>query len=243
MKAEIKERVYLLIIIFCMFMCGAMVITMLTGEKPGENDEHVPAMREIIVPQSDEDAGGVADNKDSTEADSNGPQDDKNTVINQSTEKNNGDAAADNSQLAITEDFINGKLEDFLPSGFPLEKPRIDIDADGIITIKGKALRDELKKYLTESGNELSFKYSITLLMLPAEFDVEAAISVGEGKDGTLDIKPYSLSLSGNEVPADAFPKKITESISKTVNNVVTGIGDMFIFSGFEDGAILFEKV
>ena len=49
MKADVKERVYLLIIIFCVVMCAAMIVTMITGGVADRGEEHIPVNREIKV--------------------------------------------------------------------------------------------------------------------------------------------------------------------------------------------------
>ena len=240
MKPEIKERVYLLIIIFCMFMCTAMVLTMITGGVKNGDETHVPVSRPIISDVDTTDKNGEAvQNQDANQQDASLSPDDKSQgdVLNP-----NGDGIIQTEgQIAITEDFINEQWGRFLPSDFPLKNPELRISADGIITVSGRVSKDELRAYLKDIGVKLGLRYSLALLLLPGNFDIEASLSVSEGSDGQLVIAPYSLYLSGKKIPISIFPRQITEILSNAVNGVISSIGGVFRFSGFEDGALLFQ--
>ena len=143
--------------------------------------------------------------------------------------------------MLITEEFINNKLESTLPSGFPLKNTNVSIEED-VVIIKGTIVRDKLKEYISKIENKSEMKYSIALILLPDEFNVEAAFLVSKnGRD--IDVKSKWLKLSGKQFSADNVPKEITSSISKAFNKIVDAIDEKYIFSGFEDNAMIFEKV
>jgi len=118
LKPEIKERVYLLIIIFCMFMCAAMVLTMITGGVKNGDETHVPVSRPIISDADTTDQNGeVVQNQDANQQDTSTSPDDKDqgNVLS----PNDDGIVQTEGQIAITEDFINEQWGRFLPSDFP----------------------------------------------------------------------------------------------------------------------------
>ena len=102
MKAVVKERIYLLIIIFCVVMCGAMIVTMVTGGVAEEGVEHVPVIREIKVDEQGDDGVKEANDenskhsnaeepKESAQNGAEGTSDSKNTPQHEGINETNGD--------------------------------------------------------------------------------------------------------------------------------------------------------
>ena len=214
-------------------MCGAMVITMLTGENSNVIEEHVPVNRDIVIDKNDLTSNGTESSSDII----------KNNISDNALaeEKNSTLASESKKQMAITGEFINNKLESNLPSGFPMKNTEVCIEEDGVI-IKGTIVRDKLKEYISKIDNKSEMKYSIALILLPDEFNVEAAFLVNKnGSD--IEVKSKWLKLSGKQFSADNVPQEITSSISKAFNKIIDAIDEKYIFSGFEDGALIFEKI
>ena len=153
-----------------------------------------------------------------------------------------GDDSVSGGQIALTEDFVSEQLGRFLPDDFPLREPDVKIAADGIISFSGTVSKDVLRAYLKKASVDLDLKSSIALLLLPKNFDLDVSVLVSENTDGSLNVKPYSLFLSGKSVPVSFIPQKVTSLISDSVNRLVSSIGSVIGFSGFEDGAIIFQK-
>lgn len=249
MRAEVKEKVYLLIIIFCVVMCAAMIVTMITDGRVENGEKHVPAMLEGIT----------SENGEKSKYDENASILDTNDDIDETNEKTTADriendkissdkiehqiAEETSGQIAVTEDFINEKLVKFFPASFPINDPIIDIGADGVVTLSGELNRDELKSYLKKLGVDIGIKYSVALLMLPKEFDGELALDLTGEKDGTMRSSLKYAKLNGKDISLSMLPEKVTDVISDTVNKIVSNIAGELKFYGFEDGAILFKKL
>ncbi len=247
MKADVKERVYLLIIIFCVMMCGAMIVTMITGGVTDAGEEHIPVNREIKVDveQESESDETIENNSSVQGSSSNETQTNKPGEDNKQTDASSEEhqsSAETSSQVAITEEYVNEQLGRFLPAAFPVESPVVDIGADGIVTLNGRVNRDKLKNYLKDLGVDLNLKYSVALLMLPKEFDAEVSLLLKESEDNKFSVELKSAILDEREVPVSLFPQKVTDVISNAVNGMVAGVGEVLEFSGFEDGAIILQK-
>ncbi|MBQ2864920.1 MAG: hypothetical protein IJE90_00175 [Clostridia bacterium] len=233
MKPEVKERVYLLIIIFSVFMCSAMIITMVSGTGMSEAEEHIPVLRDsmgTVDKVSDTDLTDVQNNGGET----NDTED--------SVSKDNNTASAQDGQLAVTEEYINERLEEHLPSGFPLKNTAILIN-DGGISVSGVIKKDELQSYLQNLDRNTTLKYSVALVFLPAEFDISAAFLVDKGEDGKVVIRSDGLTVAGKNIGADSVPDQIVNIISKAVNGTIGKVGEQYRFSGIESGVMLFEKI
>ncbi len=218
MRPEVKERVYLLVIIFSFFMCGAMIITMLSGQKPEQIEEHIPVVRNIKD----------TENIETIESDK--------TDVSQSNDK------SAYNQIEITEEYINDRLLELLPSGFPLKNGSVSI-CDGMMILEGKADKEELVNYLQKKDNSGGVKYSVALLFLPEELAVEAVFGVNRGSGGSAELVTRSFVLSGKEIGADMLPANMSESISKAVNRAIRSIDEGYRLSGLKNGAVLLEKI
>ena len=245
MKAVIKERIYLLIIIFCVVMCGAMIVTMISGGAAEKGVEHIPVIREI---KSDEQADNGENETNNESSKQNNAEDSKESVKNGEEDTSNAKTPTEHhginetsGQIAITEDFVNEQLGRFLPPAFPVKSTVVDIGADGIVTLSGMVNRDKLKGYLKDLGVDLGLKYSVALLMLPKEFDAEVELIVKESGD-KLTVDLYSAELDAKNIPVSLFPGKVADVLSDAVNKMISSVDEVFEFYGFEDGAILFQK-
>ncbi len=145
-------------------------------------------------------------------------------------------------QIALTESFIKEQLGRFLSDDFPLKTPDVSIGADGIVSFSGNVSKNALRAYLKKMSVNTGLKGSVALLLLPKNFDLDVSFQLSENSDGSLNVKPYSLFVSGKSIPVSAFPQKVTDIISGAVNNIVSSISSVIRFSGFEDGAIIFQK-
>ena len=247
MKADVKERVYLLIIIFCVVMCAAMIVTMITGGVADRGEEHIPVNREIKVDTEQESDLDETINNNSSVQDSNSNEtqinkpsaDDPKTDASSQEEQTSAETS---SQVAITEEYVNEQLGRFLPSAFPVQTPSVDIGADGVVTLNGRVNRDKLKNYLKDLGVDLTLKYSVALLMLPKEFDAEVSLLLKEGENNKFSVQLKSATLDEKDVTISLFPQKVTDVLSNAVNGMVAGVGEVLEFSGFEDGAIILQK-
>lgn len=247
MKNEAKEKVYLLIIIFCVVMCGAMIVTMITGGKADEGETHIPVVREglndtnePIVDVDEEDNGDINNSEDvSGDSTTDKPTNATDSNVNIETHQ---PADETNKKIAITEEYVNERLGELLPKSFPVNNPIVEIGADGLITLSGRVKRDKLKEYISDLGVDLGLKYSVALLMMPKELDAEVALTLNEGNDGKMYAKLKSASLSETEIPVSLFPQKVADVISNAVNRLITSVDGTFEFYGFEDGAILFAS-
>lgn len=219
MRPEVKERVYLLVIIFSFLMCGAMIITMLSGNRPEQIEEHIPVVRNI---KDTEDVESV-DSSDKTDF----------------SQSNNKSAY---NQMEITEEYINDRLMDLLPSGFPLKNGAVRI-CDGMMILEGKTEKQELIDYLQKKDNSGGVKYSVALLFLPDELALEAVFGVNRGSGGSTELVTRSFALSGKEIGADMLPANMSEGISKAVNKVIRSINEDYRLSGLKNGAVLLEKI
>ena len=229
MKPEVKERVYLLVIVFSMFMCGAMIITMLSGAKPVDAEEHIPVVRDIIQTEADDNLSVQNDHTDDA-------------GTNEQVAKDSDIVSVVDGQIGITEEYLNNKLEDILPSGFPLENTSVDIDVNGV-TVKGDIKRDDLANYL-KKGDKYD-KYSLILLLLPDVFDIEAVFMIekGNSENNGAVISSDGISISGKKIDHESIPFEFTDIISGAVNKIIKECGDIYRFSGLEDGILLLEKI
>ena len=234
MKPEVKERIYLLVIIFSVFMCSAMVITMLTGAKPENADVHIPVVRELLqsgVSQQDDMqySGGSIDYQEKNDGD--GKVSTDSDIV-----------SVTDGQLGITEEYLSNKLEGILPSGFPLDNTAVNIDENGV-SVRGEIERDSIAHYLKKVDKY--DKYAVILLLLPETFDIEISFALEQGSpDGkSVAISSDSISISGKTIDPSYIPKEMTDLISKAVNAVIKEYSGLYRFSGLEDGILLMEKI
>lgn len=228
MKPEVKERIYLLVIVFSVFMCGAMIITMLSGTSPGDAEEHIPAVRDTV----ENSISQQEDNADKT----------GNSDVGNKSATDSDIVSVTEGQLGITEEYLNRKLEDILPSGFPLDNTSVDIDVSGV-TVKGEIIKDDLAIYLKQADKY--DKYSLILLLLPDSFDIEASFCVEKdaGASKGAVISSDGISISGKKVDPSSIPVEISDIVSRAVNAVIKECGDLYRFAGLEDGILLLEKI
>lgn len=231
MKPEAKERIYLLVIIFSLLMCSAMIVTMLSGEKPEIADRHVPVVRNI------KDTGNM---QTENEASDDGIQSE--TDLTEGEKKT--DAALNvGGQISVTEDYINDKLEDFLPSGFPLKNGFADI-SNSMLSLKGETHTEELIQYLrSKDKNGGLSKYSAVLMFLPEKMDIEVVFAVQKGTSGKNELKIHKLVLADREIGVDLLPASMLESLSKAVVKAISNIGEGYEFSSLENGAVILNKI
>ena len=229
-KPEAKERIYLLVIIFSLLMCSAMIITMLSGEKPGITDEHVPVVRNIKDTENSysKEVGSGDVNQPVTDAD-------------EKTQTSDLMPSA-SGKISISQDRINEKLEDFLPSGFPLKNCSINI-TDGMLQLEGETHREELIEYMQKKDKEGGLKYSAILMLLPEKLDIEAIFTVKNGTSGSAELKPQGFVLANREIGIDILPAKMIESLSKAVNKVISTAGEGYRFFALENGCVILEKI
>lgn len=231
MKPEAKERIYLLVIIFSLLMCSAMIVTMLSGEKPETADRHVPVVRNIKETGNMQTEDGESDDRlqsatDLTEG-----------------EKNTDAALSVGGQISVTEDHINDKLEDFLPSGFPLKNGFVNI-SDGMLSLKGEANTEELIQYIRSKDKSGGFnKYSVVLMVMPEKFDIEVVFALKKGTSGKNELKTHKLVLADREIGVELLPASMIESLSKAVGKAISNIGEGYEFSSLENGAVILNKI
>ena len=243
MKNEVKEKIYLLIIVFCILMCGAMIVTMIKSPTVQVGEIHMPVMREDEyaenketiqpAPSLEKDVDTVGENNGDVQSSKEEPE-----LVGDPKQNEEND-----SRVAITEENINNEIEKYLPESFPVKSVNVDIDAGGEITLSGKVNREQLKNYLKGIGVDIGLKYSVALLMLPKDFEAVVSFDLIESKDGTIKTSIKSAVFNGKEIPVSAFPQKVANVVSDAVNKIITNIVGTFKFCGFEDGALFFEKV
>jgi len=205
-----KERGYLLIIVFSISICLVLIFSMVTGNKiPGGSLPVHQPPKQSASPNA-ENKGGAAQ-----------------------------EPIKDQQGVLITDQYLEEKIAEYLPEGFPLEQFSVEIGADGSIELSGTADRDRILQYLSGEDHHLSLRQSFFLKLLPQELNLDTSLKSEIGSDGgLLSVVPQKIVVNDSELNVDNFPKEVFDGINQAVNQLLVGTGCYFTNIVFVDGGI-----
>ncbi len=213
MQTKTKERIYLLVIVFCLMMCGVLLISVFIG-KPimaaGEAEQHTPVVRLSQAPLP-------------ASAAQNAPQ------------------GAEPGGLEITGEYLAQRMSAYLPSGFPGEAVDVSITSDGSFGVGLSMTKSELKDYLKSSGISLGIRQAVAIGFMPDTIEVSAELSCKSADTYGIRLEPKRLSINNKNVDVSFMPQNIFDVLSGAINASIAYSGYDFAGIVFLDGAVLLK--
>lgn len=217
MQEAVKQRIYLLVMVFSIFMVSVLVVSMALDKPIGIKSAsiHVPPNVTISAPKEQDGGQGFVFEVPDTEP--------------LSTESKR-----------ITEEALMQEMAQHLPESFPLEAVQVDITAEGQVSFHTELKRKTIETYMEKAGIKLSLKQSIVFKLMPEAIEAEAVLLCQPDSDGgLLLLTPQKIVLNGTEIKADELPTGFIDEIGTAVNRLITAGGFYYSRVEFEDGAMV----
>ena len=142
------------------------------------------------------------------------------------------------SGYLLTEDFLEKKLTQALPAGFPAEDVDVSFDR-GLLTLSFDISRSALKAYFKDQGIDLGAKRNLLLQMLPRQVEMEAAFAVRADESG-LHLSPVHVEAGEKTIPLTGLPQDVFSAVDEALNGLLSQAGVHFSSVEFaKDGLLL----
>lgn len=219
MQSQTKERIYLLVMVFCLLMCAVLLISVfcdlpIAAIGPA-NALHAPVMRTGVVDGTD--LGSVhpgGGGGGGTPAAAQGPQ---------TTEQG----------VAVTQEYLQVQMQSFIPQSFPATELEVEIEAGGSFELELVMHKDDMKQYLESCGVSMGLKQNLAMGLLPDAMAVEAVLQCTGADRAGVQLSVEALSVNDKSVEPDFLPANIFDVLSSAINASLA-------YSGYEWSDVVF---
>ena len=210
-NTKTKERIYLLIMVFCLLMCAILLISVFC-------DLPIVAISEVRQPHS--------------------PAVRTTGLPTNATEPPAAQLPADGDTYKITSEYLQSQMIAYIPDSFPITAVEVEITSGGIFQLDMEVSKGDLKAYLESCGIKMGLKQTIAMGMLPDALEIEAALLCTKAGRSGIQLSVDSLAINDKTVGTGFLPENVFQVVSSSINAVLAYSGYDFSNVIFSDGAV-----
>lgn len=208
MQSHTKERIYLLIMVFCLLMCAVLLISVFCDLPLATvgpyYENHVPVMR--ITPDV--------------------------TTVPPPAQLAGSDG------FRVTAEELEGQMKSFIPQSFPTTQIDLDIQQRGAFVAALTVFKSDLKAYLEDCGVSMGIKQRFAISMLPDSLELEVSLLCASTGKNMVQLDIEQLSVNGKSVDTDFLPSNMFDVLGGAINASLAYTGYDYSDVVFEDGAV-----